>query len=68
MLCTDICVFCCSSEAVALALLCPWDLGYSAALAQQALLRGLTTAMLSVLHTLPAKQKGSSDPTITQVL
>jgi hypothetical protein len=60
-------VFFCSSHAVVFALLYPWDLGDTAAAAQQALVHGLTKAMLAVLHTLPPKE-GSMSPTVLQVL
>lgn len=53
---------------VAMVLVYPWEMGDSAAAAQHALVRGLTAAILTVLHTLPPKQKGSRMPTTAQVL
>ena len=53
---------------VTLALLHPWDMGEPAAVAQQALLHGLTAAVSTLLHMMPSKQEGSTVPTAAQVL
>lgn len=50
-----------------MALMYPLRIGDSAAAAQQELLRGMTNAMLTVLHMLPPKD-GSRSPTAAQVL
>jgi hypothetical protein len=65
---SDVHIYCCSTKDVALALLYPWEMGDSAAAVQQALVRGLSEAIATVLHTLPAKQTGSAMPSTAQVL
>ena len=65
---SDVHVFCCSLEDMALALRYPWDMGDSAAAAQKALVYGYTAAIHTVLHTLPPKPMGSTMPTTMQVV
>jgi hypothetical protein len=68
---SDVDMFCCSFEDIkdmALALLYPWEMEDSAAVAQRALVHGLTAAIRTVLRMLPPKQTGSTMPTTAQVL